>query len=397
MNNRLIITEAKIINPWGKMIDNKDILIENGKIKNLLPHNKTKNINGAQILNAGGHLAAPGFIDTHLHGAKGYTFMEAGQQEYVEMLNFFLSTGVTGLLPTTLTMPVKKYKTTLKQMVANVDKLPADLQELILGFHVEGPFFNTAKKGAQSSEAIISTGSVEIMKDLLAAAGGKAKIVSLAPELDGIFPVIEHLLTENVLPSGGHTNASYQEVEQAYQLGLNHLTHTFNGMKGFHHREPGVVGAAFLLEEMFCELTLDGLHVAPEAARLLKQIKSCNKIILETDSSGFAGVPPGTYQRADGQEVKVDETSVRLTKSGSIAGSILTMDQAAKNARQYLDCSLQEIVKMASYNPAKILGIDDSKGSISAGKDADIIIMDDQFNIMLTMAQGQILYKEGLK
>ena len=394
MENRMIITEAEIVNPWGPVIKDRDILIEDGKIKNLLPRARSKNINQAQIINAEGRIVAPGFIDTHLHGAKGYTFMEADHKEYLEMLNFFLATGVTGLLPTTLTMPIEKYKATLKKMAANIDKISSEMQKLILGFHIEGPFFNPAKKGAQSSEAIISKGNIKIMKELLAAAGGKTKIVSLAPELEGILPIIEYLLSENILPSGGHTNASYEEVEEAYQLGLKHLTHTFNGMKGFHHREPGVVGAAFLLEEMFCELTLDGLHVSPKAAQLLKKIKGADKIILETDSSGFAGVEPGSYKRADGQEVKVNENSVRLTETGSIAGSILTMDQAAKNAYQYFDCSLQEIVRMASYNPAKILNLDRSKGSISAGKDADIIIMNKQFNIMLTMVQGQILYEE---
>lgn len=390
---KTVITNGKIVVPKGKIIRNKNIVIENGVITGITSKRNVIKENN-NIIDVNGNYVSPGFIDTHVHGAKGFTFMEGKESEYKKILNFFLSKGLTGILPTTVTLPTKKYISTMKRMSKVIKNLPEYFKKIILGFHIEGPFINSNKRGAQNTEGIIKKYDEKVMEKLIDAADDNIKIVTMAPELEGSLNLIEFLNNKDILASAGHTDAKYNEVYNAYKTGLIHMSHTFNGMKGFHHREPGVVGAAFLIDDIFCELTLDGLHVVPEAAKILKKIKGINKIILETDSSGFAGVEPGIYDRADGQSVKVDEDSVRLISNGSIAGSKLTMDLAVKNALEFLDCTLGEAVQMASYNPAYILGLHNRKGSIEINKDADIVVFNENINVLLTMVEGEILYRE---
>jgi N-acetylglucosamine-6-phosphate deacetylase len=216
-------------------------------------------------------------------------------------------------------------------------------------------------------------------------------LVTLAPELPGALALVEELTAQGIVVSAGHTAANFQEFTQAYRKGLTHVTHMFNAMTGVHHRDLGVAGGALLYDDIYCELILDGIHVSPGAAKLLKRIKSVDKIALVTDSSRFTGLPDGEYARFDGQKVQVRDNSVRVS-SGSLAGSMLDMAQAVKNATTLMDCTLSEAVHMASSVPAKILGLG-TKGSIAPGMDADIVIFDGELNIKYTIINGDIVYR----
>lgn len=256
----------------------------------------------------------------------------------------------------------------------------------LLGIHMEGPFVSKDKMGAQNPK-YIKKPDYDLIKDYL----DIIKIITLAPEEDGKYNFIKKVSSNsNVILSMGHTNATYKEAMAGIENGISHATHTFNGMSPLKHREPGAVGA-IMNSNITCELIADGIHVHYGAINILKNIKGIEKIILITDSMRAGYMEDGIYEFG-GQEVNVKKGVARL-KNGSLAGSVLTLNKALKNIVQNTKSSLPEAVKMITQNPAKLLGIYEKKGSISIGKDADIVIMDDSFEVLNTIINGNIIYK----
>jgi N-acetylglucosamine-6-phosphate deacetylase len=221
-------------------------------------------------------------------------------------------------------------------------------------------------------------------------AQGSIRVVTMAPELEEGFKLAVYLKETGVVVSIGHSDALYEEAAEAIQKGVTHCTHLFNGMRGLHHREPGVAGAVLLHDEVRCELISDGIHVRPEIIRLVYQIKGKDGIILITDAMRAKCLGQGIYDLG-GQQVTVDHSKATLA-DGTLAGSILKMNNAVKNIMQFTGCSLVDAIQMAAANPAKQLGIFDRKGSISVGKDADIVVLDDSFEIAMTICRGNVAY-----
>lgn len=390
-----VIIDCRIVNPNVEGYERKDIIVENGKIARISESNMVDYNDYDEIIDAKDNMVTAGFIDTHIHGAVGRYFMEGSAEVFDKAFNFLVSTGVTGFLPTTSTVEITKLKEAIVQMKRIYDSLQtSSLKESILGIHMEGPFINPEKGGAQSKENICQP-DLTLAKDLLESGRELIKIVTLAPEMEGIHDIIALLKSKNIIVSAGHTNATYEDIAKAHRIGLDHITHMYNAVKGFHHREVGTVGAAFILDGVCCELIMDGIHVSPSAAKILKKIKTPDKIILISDSSGFTGLPDGIYTRFDGQKVKIKNESVRLL-TGGLAGSLLTINKAVYNAVKFMECSINQAVKMASYNPAKLLNVHDRKGSIEEGKDADLIIIDDKIDVRLTMIKGNIVYRRDI-
>ena len=215
-------------------------------------------------------------------------------------------------------------------------------------------------------------------------------MVTLAPELDEAFEMIQYLKEKGVISSAGHSKASYQDINNAVKNGLTHLTHFTNAMTGVHHREIGMVGAGFMNEMLFCEVIADGIHLSDDMLRLVFKVIGPDRLILITDSMRAKGLPDGNYSLGD-QEVKVVGRTATL-KTGTLAGSVLKMNEGVRKIRDLTDLPLHELVKITSTNAAKRLGIDDRKGSLAVGKDADIVLLNNSFEIQYTFCKGRLSY-----
>jgi N-acetylglucosamine-6-phosphate deacetylase len=381
------IINARVITPQQD-IAHAAIEVENGIITNISDHANTESSSTAQVIDAGGKIVTAGWIDAHTHGGNGFDYMDASEDEIAQILIWLASTGVTSVLPTIASSP-------LEQMIANINRLAAVYKKdipgaKIAGIHLEGPFINTNMRGAQPEKAIRNP-SVDEMQSLLDAGEGLIRLVTLAPELPGADGVITMLARNGITVSCGHSSASHEEFVHAVSIGVNRVAHTFNTMPPFHHRKPGLLGGAFLEDSVYCELIMDGFHVVPNVAKLLMKIKGKDKVVLITDATQAAGLPDGDYTRPGNRQITVRNGVARLL-SGALAGSTLTMNQAVKNMVNQVNVPLVDVLKMASLNAAKSLQLDIHSGSISIGKAADLLVLDNDLNVVTTMIEGKVVY-----
>ncbi|WP_407312961.1 N-acetylglucosamine-6-phosphate deacetylase [Desulfosporosinus sp. SB140] len=341
-----------------------------------------------------GYILAPGFIDQHVHGAGGADVMDASPEALDTIARHLAQEGTTSFLATTLTMSTAKIHQAL-QAVADYKKNPPKNQGAeILGVHLEGPFINTAYKGAQNEQYIVAPDK-QLFESFQKSAGNSIKLISYAIEKDPEQIFLGHLRQAGVVASCGHSGATFEDVERCTPLGLKSLTHFHNAMSGHHHRNPGAVTAGFCLPALMTEVIADGLHLHPAVLRMVYQIKGKDSVILITDAVRAKGLPDGNYELSRQQIIKTDN-ACRLV-SGTLAGSVLTMDHAVRNMVKYSGCSLYEAVQMASLNPARLLGIDDQKGSIAPNKDADLVVLSQDGDLQMTIAGGQMIkYRRSL-
>ncbi|MGR3763218.1 N-acetylglucosamine-6-phosphate deacetylase [Rossellomorea sp. NS-SX7] len=334
----------------------------------------------------------PGMIDVHIHGVNGADTMDATKEALDTMTATLPKEGTTSLLATTMT----ESKENIEKALINTGEYIQAGQEAgkaeILGIHLEGPFINSGKAGAQPLDHIVPP-SVEVFQKWQTDSLNHIKLVTLAPEMDEGHELIRHLKDNGIVASAGHSNATYDEMSEAIDKGVCHVTHLFNQMSGFHHREPGIVGAALNRKELMVELIADGIHVRPEAVDIAFQQITEERMILITDSMRAKCLKNGQYDLG-GQMVTVKD-GMALLDEDTLAGSVLEMKTAFQNIQRYTGCSVQEAVKITSENPAKQLGVFDRKGSIAAGKDADLVILDEQMDVFMTICKGKIAYVRG--
>lgn len=367
-----------------KIIKDGILIIEGGKIDFVGEKNKI-NIDHIDYDFKEDYIS-PGFIDIHIHGSIGKDFLDC-EYDDIETLSLFLAqNGVTSFLPTIVTAPLEDMKKTIEKIELYIQNQKIGAK--VLGIHIEGPFLNPKYKGAQREDCIIKP-DLDILRYLLSS---NLKIMTLAPELEGAFELIKYLVKNNVIVSAGHTDATLDITKKAKELGLSNITHLFNGMRPLHHREPGIVGTALIEDELSVELIADGFHLADTILKLVYKTKPKDKIILVTDAMMAAGLNDGEYSLA-GQKVLVKDGKATL-ESGSLAGSTLRMNKAVKNFKEKVGVKLEDAVYIASYSPAKLLGVENKKGSLEVGKDADIIIFDKDLNIKMTIVEGKIVYKK---
>ena len=388
-NKRIIIINGTIITPFH-LVSGKAIIIEKGKIIEIVNKEelKTATLTGVEVIEAKDKFIVPGYIDIHIHGGGGSDVMDGDYEAINQIAIAHSHFGTTSFLPTTMTMSKDKIIRSLRSICKAAKKGTAGAE--ILGIHMEGPYINSEKKGAQREEDIKKV-SIEEFSEFNQASGNLIRLVTIAPEMPGAIDFIKYLDKQKIIVSVGHSNATYAQVQAGIQAGLSHVTHTFNAMRGLHHREPGVVGAALTSPELTVEVIADGIHIHPIVLKILTKIKDGEKIVLITDAMRAAGLNEGTYDLA-GQEVIVTKGQARL-KDGTLAGSVLTMDKAVKNMVNKVGIPLSKAIQMASFNPAKSVGIDYKKGSLEPGKDADIVILNKNLETELTIVAGKIVYR----
>ena len=333
-------------------------------------------------------LVLPGFIDEHVHGAGGADTMDGSIEALSTMANALAKEGTTAFLATTMTQSEENILRALGAVKAYREKNPAAGARLA-GVHLEGPFISAAHKGAQPEEYIAKP-DIALFGEYQRASGDCIKIVTLAPEEEGAAELVKYLTAHGVLSSVGHTSAKFHDVERAVLNGATHTTHTFNAQSPLHHREIGTVGAALLLDALTCELIADCIHVSVPAMKLLFQCKG-EKVILITDAIRAKGLKDGESELG-GQKVFVKNGEARLA-DGTLAGSVLKMNIALKNAVKEAGVPLERAVRCATENPARALGIFHETGSIEVGKRADFSVLDEDFNVVMTVRDGETVYR----
>lgn len=381
------IINGKIILP-NEIIENK-ILMFNEKIVGIfdkIPEDLKDNI---EIIDVKNKYVSPGLIDLHIHGNAGHDFMNSDVFEIGDIEDSIITNGVTGYLATTMTMSkdeIYKALNILKRYIKN----DSFYKVRMLGIHLEGPFLNQRYKGAQDAKYIIPP-SYEFIKDY----EDVIKIITYAPEKDENLEFTKYISQNtDIVLSMGHTNATYDEACSAVENGAKHVTHLFNAMTGLNHRDPGVVGAS-VLNGVKCELIADNIHVHKDLYELLVKTKNLEDILLITDAMEATNMPNGMYS-IGGQPVKVENNCARLVSNDALAGSTLNLNKAVKNFYDNTSLKLEEVIQLASLNPAKALKIDKTKGSLEIGKDSDIAIFDENMECFMTIVEGKIKYEKGL-
>ena len=332
----------------------------------------------------------PGFIDQHIHGAGGFDVMDATKEGLSKIANSVASEGVTSFLATTMTQSEEKIISVMKCVNNYINSKPKEGAELI-GVHLEGPFINPKKAGAQPIEYIISP-SLSKFNEFNNLSGNNIKIVTIAPEMEGATEFIAGLDKSKTVVSIGHSNATFNELEKALDNGASQITHTFNAQSPFTHREIGVAGGAMLLNDLACEVICDLVHVSPQALKLLFKNKPHDKIIFISDAMRAKNLGD-TQSELGGQKVFVHNGQARL-ENGTLAGSVLKLNDAIKNAVTVCKMPFCTAINCVTANPAKNLKVFDKIGSISVNKKANFTVMDiNSFDILLTVRNGEIIYK----
>ena len=373
------IINGRIATP-NEVLENKTLVICDGKIIDIADVAPV----GADVVDAKGMIVAPGFVDVHIHGSMGADVMDGTMDAIKTISSGIAQHGTTSFLPTTMTMGREDVYRSLEAVRSLQGKALAGAE--VLGAHLEGPFINVKYKGAQN-EAFVVPLDYEWIKDF----SDVIKLVTYAPEMDSDFEFIKKVKAEtDVALSIGHSDASYELASKAIEYGCSHITHLFNAMTALHHRDPGIVGAA-LMHDVFTELIADKVHVSEHLFQFLLDNKGEDRMVLITDSMRAGCMKNGIYDLG-GQDVHVNEGVARLV-DGTLAGSALTLNQAVRNFYESTDATLPEVIRMASLNPATSINVSNQKGSLEIGKDADIILLDDEFNCYFTLVKGEVVYK----
>ena len=382
----LLIHNARLFTPDRPELPGW-LLIENGLIQ-AIGYGLTPDFSrdaSVRLLDAGKKRLLPGFIDVHVHGAMGHELMDASAQGLQEMARFYASHGVTSFLATTWTAS----QDSILNALHLVEEMQGPIQggATLLGAHLEGPYLHPARCGAQDVNWIRRAEKGEALEFLDT---GVIRLLSLAPEFEENIWLIDECVRRGIPVSAAHTTASYEQMQEAVGRGITHLTHSYNAMQGLGHREVGTIGAAMTLPQVRCELIADNIHVHPVAQKILVDLKGPAGVILVTDAIRAAGLPDGEY-KLDERSIHIQGGAVRLP-DGTLAGSVLTMETALRNVHSATGRSLAEIWVMSSLNAARAIGVSSQKGSMEVGKDADLILLDEDFNVNLTVVKGEIVF-----
>lgn len=371
----MIFKNFKVI--FTDRIEETSVQIRDGKIVSFNP-----DFSQDEVMEGNGRYLSPGFVDIHIHGAGNHDTMEATFEALDTISRTIAKFGTTTFLPTTMTLDSSSIRKAVEAAKEAKGKVSG---ATIGGVHLEGPFISEGAIGAQNPD-YVARPTLEAFKEMVGEDLDLIKNITMAPEVEGALELIPYLRENGVNVSIGHTVATYEEAMVGIRAGCNHSTHLFNAMTPFTHRKPGVVGAIFDTD-ITTETISDGIHVSYPSLRTAYRIKTSNRVLLVTDAMMACGMPDGTYSLG-GQAVISKEGAARLT-SGALAGSILTMDKAVRNVYEHTDMPLHEVIKMASYNGARFIGADKTKGRIAMNYDADLLILSEDLQVEHVFIEGR--------
>jgi N-acetylglucosamine-6-phosphate deacetylase len=366
------LTARRLLTPTGT-IDHPVITIDNGLIKEITT---APTIRSEETL-------PPTFLDIHTHGCANHDVMEATPQAFTAINQFLATKGVGRYLATTVTAPVDQTLKSLEGIANAIEANPEPKQATPIGIHLEGPFISHAKRGVHPP-ADIQPPSIELFDRFHAAARGHIRLITIAPEIPGALDLIRHCAALNIRVSLGHSNAKSSETEAAIAAGATSATHTFNAMRPLEHRDPGIAGTVLDNHALYAELICDGIHVAPELIRLWLKSKGEDRAILVTDSISATGMPDGTYKLGN-LSVEVANNTCILEGTHTLAGSVLTMDHAIANLQRITGASLGTAIRLASHNPANLLGL---PPSLTPGQPANFNTFTPEGHLKSTILHG---------
>lgn len=371
----MIIKNGLFFTEEGKFVE-KDLCIDGEKI--------SSTGNGA-VLDASGLYVIPGLTDIHFHGCMGYDFCDGTQEAIEKMAEYELANGITTICPASMTFSEER----LTHIFANAASYKSEKGATLVGINMEGPFISMEKKGAQNGE-YIQKPDAEMFERLQNAANGLIKLCDIAPEVEGAMECIEKI-SDKVTVSLAHTAADFDIAEEAIQKGAKHVTHLYNAMPPYSHRAPGVIGAACDNEKVMVELICDGVHSHPSTVRTTFKMFGDDRIVLISDSMMACGLEDGQYTLG-GQDVTVKGNLATLTELGNIAGSVTNLMKCMCKAVKEMGIPLESAVKCATANPAKAIGIYDKYGSLTPGKQADVVLLDQDLEIKYIVKSGKVIY-----
>ncbi|MBB5284151.1 N-acetylglucosamine-6-phosphate deacetylase [Rhabdobacter roseus] len=390
---KIKIHNGTLLTPYRR-IPNGTLLIENGKI--VAVSETDLDVSDALEIDAKGYFVAPGFIDIHVHGGGGHDFMDGTEEAFLAIAETHARYGTTALVPTTLTSEKKDLLHTLELYEQAHRHNHRGAQ--FLGMHLEGPYFAMSQRGAQDPRYIRNPDPAEYL-EVLARSASIARW-SAAPELEGALEFGRCLRERGIVAALAHTEAVYEEVLEAYENGYNLATHLYSGMLGVTRRHAyryaGAVESAFLIDGMDVEIIADGIHLPAPLLKLVYKIKGPSRIALITDAMRAAGMPPGESTLGslkNGLKVIVEDGVAKLPDRTAFAGSVATANQLIRSMIQLAEVPLPEAVEMLTATPARIMGVEKQKGSLTVGKDADVVIFDAEINIQSTLVRGKIVFE----
>lgn len=385
MYKGLLITGGRVITP-NAVISPGNVLVVGCRLAAIGQAAKPANGISIREISADGCWVVPGFIDLHLHGGNGSDVMDGSPDSFQRLSLFQAQHGITGFLPTTVSVPSEELIRTVKGI--NQARVEGICGARILGAHLEGPFLNPDYAGAHPVE-YLQQPSLARASEFLGAVPGLVKIVTMAPELLQAEAVVRFFRDQGVVVAAGHTGIDFAGALKAKEWGVSHAAHLFNAMKGIHHREPGLAGGWLTEQNTSFELVADGWHVHPA---VIKMALSCarGRAVLVTDAMPAAGSGDGEYLL--GRMAVSVHNGVARTPNGSLAGSLLTMDMALRNVGSWMGSELPDIIDLVSLNPARVLGLEKETGSLETGKLADITLLDHNWEVRMTIQSGQVIF-----
>jgi N-acetylglucosamine-6-phosphate deacetylase len=388
-NKRMALTNGTVVFPDGVMKGGV-VVIENGSISELTHMDEFTPLESDHVVDCNENYICPGFIDLHNQGGGGFSVMDGSEESIFGMCRAHAAHGTTGLLLTPV-IEQRGYRELLPKLAGLTGRDTGGAS--ILGIHAEGPFTNPAKSGFMPESGILNPDEA-LLDDIIEQGGGKIAEMTIAPELPGALEMINTLARNDIVVSLGHSNATLHDVLKAIDYGASHVTHFFNAMSPIHHREPGLAGTALYSTDLTVEIIMDGFHLHPWIAGLILQNKSSALTCLVTDAMSVTGFEDGEYVELGQRVVLRDGHIVCADDPSILAGSVLTMDTAVGNMMNMLGISIVDAVTMASSTPSAVLGLENKKGRIEIGYDADITVLGRTYEAEMTIVQGSIIYEK---
>jgi N-acetylglucosamine-6-phosphate deacetylase len=385
-----VLQARQLLTPLER-IENPALLIEDGIISAVGPHASVTVPLKGRVVDFGDAILAPGLIDIHIHGGAGHDVMQGSDESLAAIERMLAQHGVTSYCPTTVTAPLDFTLGSLEKLGKAVQRAESNGRSdspraRPLGMHLEGPFLSQARRGVHLP-LYLQLPSLEIFNQMWDSAAGHVRMLTIAPELDGALELISDVSRRGVCVSIGHSNATLAQAQAGIRAGARHATHSFNAMRRLDHRDPGLLGAILTNRAVTADIIVDGLHVEPVVVDLFMRAKGLDGAVLVTDGISAAGMPDGTYHLGS---FEVQVRGNRCESFGKLAGSVLTLDRAVRNAMEFAQLSFQDSLRMATVNPARVLGIAHRKGLLQSGADADIAVFSPAGEVVQTIVGGVV-------